>query len=59
MALTKNPTPNLKFIVEYKNNDGKITDRWHYDLSKFRNGPVLVENLEVPPKERRSKKKLI
>lgn len=56
MALTKNVEPTLKFIVEYKSSDGKVTDRWHYDLSKSKNGPILVENLELPKKERKSRK---
>ena len=52
MALSKPIEPQTKFTVEYKDSTGKITDRWHYDLNKFRNGPVLVENLDLPPKEK-------
>ena len=57
MALSKPVEPQIKFTVEYKDRDGNITDRWHYDLNKFRNGPILVENLDLPPKEKVAKKK--
>lgn len=56
MALSKQVEPTLKFTVEYKDSSGKVTDRWHYDLSKHRNGPISVENLELPQKERKSRK---
>ena len=57
MALSKPIEPQTKFTVEYKDGTGKVTDRWHYDLNKFRNGPILVENLDLPPKEKDVKKK--
>lgn len=56
MASSKSLEPQVKFTVEYKTRDGKVTDRWHYDLSKFKNGPIFVENLELPQKERKSRK---
>ena len=57
MALSKPIEPQTEFVVEYKDSTGKVTDRWHYDLNKFRNGPILVENLDLPPKEKVAKKK--
>ena len=56
MASNKEVIKPTKFIVEYKDDKGNVTDRWHYDLSKFRNGPILTENLELPKKEKKSKK---
>ena len=50
-----------KFVREYKDEvTKKITDRWHYDLTINKYGPILVENFELPPKERkkRTKKKV-
>jgi hypothetical protein len=57
MALSKPIEQPTKFVREYKDDTGNITARWHYDLNKFRNGPVLVENLDLPPKEKVVKKK--
>lgn len=56
MALSKVTETPVKFVVEYKDDDGKVTDRWHYDRSKFPYGPILVENLELPQKEKKSRK---
>lgn len=44
-----------KFVVEYKNDSGKITDRWHYDYSVTRHGPILTENFELPPKQKKKR----
>ena len=57
MALSKPIENPDKFVVEYKDGDGNVTDRWHYDLTKFRNGPIMTENLELPKKEKVGKKK--
>jgi hypothetical protein len=57
MALSKSIEPQTKFVVEYKDGDGNVTDRWHYDLNKFRQGPIMTENLELPKKEKVAKKK--
>ncbi len=56
MALSKEIEKPTKYSVEYKDGQGNVTDRWHYDLSKFRNGPIMKENLELPKKEKKSKK---
>ena len=44
-----------KFVVEYKDDSGRITDRWHYDLEKFNRGPILVENCSLPPKQKKKR----
>ena len=54
MAKTETQT---KFVVEYKSDDGKLEARWHYDYSKTKFGPVLVEHFDLPPKEKKSKRK--
>ncbi len=54
MKLDNNPK---KFVVEYRDDKNKLTDRWHYDLNKFPHGPIMTENLELPAKEKKSKKK--
>jgi len=57
MALSKPIEDTDKFVVEYKDRDGNVTDRWHYDRKKFRNGPIMTENFELPKKEKVAKKK--
>ena len=57
MALSKPTETQRKFTVEYKDATGKVTDRWTYDLDKFRNGPIMTENFELPRKEKVAKKK--
>lgn len=50
-----------KFVREYRDEvTKKLTSRWHYDLSITKYGPVLVEEFDLPPKQRkkRSKKKV-
>ena len=47
-----------KFIVEYKDETGKLEARWHYDHEKNRFGPILVEEFNLPKKERTKKKKV-
>ena len=57
MALSKPVENPDKFVVDYKDGSGNVTDRWHYDLKKFRNGPIMTENFELPKKEKVAKKK--
>lgn len=53
------PEVSTKFIVEYFTDDKKLDSRWHYNYSKTRNGPVLVEhfNFTEKKKEKNNKKK--
>lgn len=44
-----------KFVVEYRDADKRVTSRWTYDLKKFKNGPILTE--ELYPDSEKSKKK--
>jgi hypothetical protein len=53
-----------KFVREYytfswETREKKIDSRWHYDLKKFPYGPVLVEEFNLPAKEKKSKKKKV
>ena len=59
MALSKPVEPQTKYVVEYKDGSGNVTDRWHYDLNKFRHGPIMTENFELPKKEKVVKKKKV
>lgn len=42
-----------KFIQEFKDDQGKVIARWHYDRDKFPYGPILTENLDLPKKEKK------
>jgi len=45
-----------KFVREYKDDTTKkVVSRWHYDYSITKYGPVLVEELDLPPKERKKR----
>jgi len=51
----------VKFVREYFTYDWetrtkKLDSRWHYDLKKFPNGPILVEEFNFPEKEKRKRK---
>jgi len=48
-------TSPIKFVVEYFNNEKQVECRWHYDYAKTKNGPVLVEELLLPGKEKKKK----
>lgn len=48
-----------KFIVDYKDDSGKLESRWHYDYEKYSFGPILVEEFNLPKKEKRTKKKKV
>ena len=46
-----------KFMREYTDEvTKKVTARWYYDLSITKNGPILVEEYGLPPKERKKRK---
>jgi hypothetical protein len=47
-----------KFVIEFMNDNKKVVSRWYYNLDKFPNGPIMTENLDLPPKERKSKPKI-
>jgi hypothetical protein len=61
MAVIEQPT---KFVREYYDYDWdtktkKLSSRWHYDLKKFPNGPILVEEFDLPEKEKKKGKKKV
>ncbi len=47
----------IKFVVEYKDDEKKLASRWTYDLNKNPNGPILVEEFNLPRPEKRQRKK--
>jgi len=57
MAVSKNPPEKpRKFEVVYKDDDGGESI-WKYDLDKFPNGPISVENKFPPGYDKMLKKK--
>lgn len=48
-------TPPTKFVIEYLNDEKRVESRWHYNYDKTKNGPVLVEELILPGKEKKKK----
>ena len=46
-----------KFMREYTDEvTKKVTARWYYDLSITKNGPILTEQFDLPPKEKKKRK---
>lgn len=52
MAKAIEPPPT-KFVVEYFDDDKKLESRWHYDHNKTKNGPILVEEFNLPGREKK------
>lgn len=47
-----------KFVREYYDDNKKLESRWHYNYDVFKNGPILVEEFNLPKKEKKQKKKV-
>jgi 2-oxoglutarate dehydrogenase complex dehydrogenase (E1) component-like enzyme len=45
------------FHYDYETRTKKLISRWHFDLKKFANGPVLVEEFDLNEKETKKRKK--
>lgn len=58
MAVQKQVPPR-KFVVEYHDEDKKLSSRWHYDRDKFPYGPILVEEFNLPKQEKKKRKKKV
>lgn len=54
----KNEDTPKKFIREFVDDNKKVIARWHYNLDKFPNGPILCENFDLPPKDKKNKPKI-
>ena len=59
MAKASIQDTTTKIIREYRDDDGKLSSRWYYDYAKFKNGPVLVEEFNIPPKEKKQRVKKV
>jgi hypothetical protein len=46
------------YSYDYETKTKKLSSRWHYDLKKFANGPVLVEEFDLEPKKSKKKKSI-
>jgi hypothetical protein len=44
------------FTYDYETRTKKLASRWHYDLKKFPNGPILVEDFTEEEIKKRKKK---
>ena len=45
------------YSYDYETKTKKLSSRWHYDLKKFANGPILVEELDFDDKKSKKQKK--
>ena len=55
--MAKTIDPPVKYIIrEYYDDNKKLESRWTYNLEIFRNGPILVEEFNLPRKEKKSRK---
>lgn len=45
------------YSYDHETRTKKLSSRWHYDLKKFANGPILVEELDLEPKKSKKEKK--
>ena len=48
----------LQYVHEFYDSDNKLSSRWHYDLTKYKNGPVMVEHFNLPAKQKKIKSKV-
>lgn len=53
MAAIESPTKFVREFYEYdwETQTKKVSSRWHYDLVKFSNGPILAEELAIVEKK--------
>lgn len=54
--MTKTDIQSKYIIREYYDDDKKLESRWTYNYDTFKNGPVLVEQFNLPRKEKKSRK---
>ncbi len=45
------------FYYDHETRTKVLSSRWHFDLKKFSNGPILVEEFIPTEKEKKKKKK--
>lgn len=54
--MNKTETSSKYVIREYYNDEKKLESRWIYDYSITKNGPISVEEFNLPRKEKKSRK---
>lgn len=57
--MSKTDTPSKYVIREYYDNDKKLESRWTYNYSITKHGPILVEEFNLPRKEKKKKEKKV
>ena len=48
----------LQYTHEFYDINNKLSSRWHYDLSKYKNGPIMVEHFNLPTNQAKIKSKV-
>ena len=56
--MAKIETPSKYVIREYYDDNKKLQSRWTYNYGVFKNGPILVEEFNLPRKEKKQRKKV-
>ena len=54
--MNKQETPSKIVVREYYDDDKKLSSRWIYNYDVFKNGPISVEEFNLPRKEKKKKK---
>ncbi len=57
--MNKTDTPSKYVIREYYGDDKKLESRWIYDYSITKNGPISVEEFNLPRKEKKKRQKKV
>lgn len=57
MALAESTGVFVREYYDYNRDTDtkKLLSRWHYNIKKFANGPILVENFDTVDKEKKKK----
>lgn len=60
MPVTEQSTKFIREFYTYNSETRtkKLDARWHYDLKKFPYGPILTEEFDLPPKQKKKRKKV-
>jgi hypothetical protein len=57
--MAKTDIPSKYIIREYYDDDKKLESRWTYNYDIFKNGPILVEEFNLPRKEKKKREKKV
>jgi len=57
--MAKTNTTSKYVIREYYDENKKLESRWTYNYDVFKNGPILVEEFNLPKKEKTPRDKKV